>query len=264
MPVMRGAGRAKPELGSPSRQRRKYRAICSCHDRRTQAAHGGSGWRDGRRGDHSEQASYALENAVRLFAFFNDYFGVKYPLPKLDLIAVPAGSAAPWRTGAASSFSRAGCCSTRATNPDTARRGIFSVLAHEMAHQWFGDLTASGWWDNLWLNKAIASWMQDEGGGAFLSAMEELAQRLWPETVRDGARRAAHLPPGAASGRRPKRGHGPAENARGNPDLGHRDGPRQGTRRRRPTAAADFAKMPATAEAIMRSSLRTLGRWPCK
>ena len=73
----------------------------------------------------ARKGSSRSKSAPKLLKCFNDYFGVKYPLPKLDLIAVPGDSAAPWRIGAASPCSRAGCCSIPPPNPDSARRASF-------------------------------------------------------------------------------------------------------------------------------------------
>jgi aminopeptidase N len=113
------------------------------------------------------QGRFALDNAVKLLAWFNDYFGVKYPLPKLDLIAVPGGFGGAMENWGGITFFESRLLFDPSTNPDTARRPIFSVLAHEMAHQWFGDLVTMGWWDNLWLNEGFASWMQEKAASHF-------------------------------------------------------------------------------------------------
>lgn len=115
----------------------------------------------------SEQGHFALDNAVKLLGFYNDYFGTKYPLPKLDLIAVPGGFGGAMENWGGITFFESRLLFDPATSADSLRRGIFSILAHEMAHQWFGDLVTMGWWDNLWLNEGFASWMKEKAAEHF-------------------------------------------------------------------------------------------------
>ena len=104
-----------------------------------------------------ENGRVALENARQILLDYNDYFGVDFPLPKLDSIAVPGGFQGAMENWGAITYNDQTLLLTPASTIDN-RQLVFSIEAHEMAHQWFGDLVTMGWWDDLWLNESFASW----------------------------------------------------------------------------------------------------------
>jgi len=126
----------------------------------------------------SEQTRFAIDWAARCLAFYETYFGKKYPLQKLDLIAVPDFAAGAMENWGAITFRENALLYYEGTSSVATKQRVAEVVAHELVHQWFGNLVTMKWWDDLWLNESFATYMAYKAIDRFFPEWD-----IWSEYV---------------------------------------------------------------------------------
>jgi len=117
-----------------------------------------------------EMGQFALEASENILSYFDKYFTIKYPYDKLDLVALPDFSAGAMENTGCITFREVLLLVDTKNGSARLRKIVAEVMAHEMAHQWFGDLVTMKWWDDVWLNEGFATWMSSKPVAVF-----------WPE-----------------------------------------------------------------------------------
>ncbi|XP_061503385.1 aminopeptidase N isoform X1 [Anopheles gambiae] len=128
------------------------------------------------RADAIGSARYALSVGPKLLKFLEDFFHIEYPLPKVDMIALPDFSAGAMENWGLITYRETAMLYEENVSAISNKQHVITVVAHELAHQWFGNLVTPSWWTDLWLNEGFASYMEYLGVDAVEPAWKSMEQ----------------------------------------------------------------------------------------
>jgi len=136
----------------------------------------------------TKQGEFALDVGMKVLDFFSEYFNNAYPLPKMDMVAIPDFSAGAMENWGLVTYRETALLIDEENSPLVSKQRVAYVVAHELAHQWFGNLVTMTWWTDLWLNEGFATWVGNFAIDHFYKDWD-----IWTQFVNQYTNRALQL-----------------------------------------------------------------------
>ncbi|XP_021941452.1 aminopeptidase N [Zootermopsis nevadensis] len=123
-----------------------------------------------------QQAEYSLNIGPKILHYYEQYFGIPFPLPKMDMIALPDFAAGAMENWGLITYRETAMLYKQGVSTNSNKQSVATVVSHELAHQWFGNLVTPSWWTDLWLNEGFASYVEYLGVNAVEPSWKILEQ----------------------------------------------------------------------------------------
>lgn len=129
------------------------------------------------------KAKFALDFAIKALEYYNDYFKIPYPLPKLDLIEIPDFESGAMENWGLITYRETQILFDENESSVGIKQAVATTISHELAHQWFGNLVTMKWWNDLWLNEGFASWIEYKATNKIHPEFEMWTQYIGDEKI---------------------------------------------------------------------------------